>query len=531
MKNYKIIIFLITVFSLVSCDLDLLDDPNNSTPDNANINYLLASVQTELDDLYHSINGKTMQYTRMQYQFGDYVGGPTDFNSVWYNYYTYILPENRLIIEKAENEGFPRQAGMAKVMESYATILLVDMFGDIPYSEAAQGTDFINPKSDDAEGIYNKIFSLLDEAKADLQTEDAPSLDADFDIYYGGDIEKWIRLANTLKLKMYVQTKLVDQERSRDGINALITEDMLINSSDQDFQFSYGTNVSSPDTRHPTYAANYNSSGVGNYMSNSYMYALKNTNDPRLRYYFYRQDLADPDAVNPAFLVCTLPPDPPYSYCYIGDGYWGRDHTIEAGIPSDAQHRTTWGVYPVGGAFDHDQAEPADEGDGAGGAGIAPYMLSSFVNFMLAEAVLTIPGVNGNAAAYYENGITQSINKVKSFGTLNGVTLGGMQPTSAEINTFIADRVNLFNAATDLSEKMELLMTQYWIALRGNGIEAYNTYRRTGYPTLQSPLSSGTNFPRINQYPAVHVNNNTNAVQQPITDHVFWDTNPANFID
>lgn len=530
MKNNKIIILLITIFSLVSCDLDLLDDPNNSTPDTANVNYLLATVQTELDDLYHSINGNTMQYIRMQYQFGDYVEGPGDFNNVWYNYYTYILPENRLLIEKAENAGFLKQAGVAKIMESYATILLVDMFGDIPYSEAGQGTDFINPMSDDDEEIYNVIFALLDEAIVDLQSENSTLLDPEFDIYYGGDAEKWIRLANTLKLKMFIQTKLINPERSRNGINALIAEDMLITSSDQDFQFSYGSNISAPDTRHPTYAANYNSSGVGNYMSNSYMYALKSTNDPRLRYYFYRQNLNDPDAVNPAFLVCTLPSDPPDYYCYIGDGYWGRDHTIEAGIPSDTQHRTTWGVYPVGGAFDHDQAEPADEGDGAGGAGIAPYMLSSFVNFMLAEAVLTIPGVNGNAAAYYENGITHSINKVKSFGTLSGVNLGGMQPTTTEINTFISDRVSEFNSANS-NEKMELLMTQYWIALRGNGIEAYNNYRRTGYPYLQSPLSSGTNFPRINLYPAVHTNNNTNAVQQAITNQVFWDTNPANFID
>lgn len=530
MEKYKIIILLITIFSLTSCDLDLLDDPNNSTPDTANINYLLATVQTELDDLYHSINGKTMQYTRMQYQFGDYVAGPGDFNNVWYNYYTYILPENRLLREKAVSLGFPRQAGMAKIMESYATILLVDMFGDIPYSEAAQGTDFINPASDNDEEIYDTIFALLDEAIADLQTQDAPLIDPDFDIYFEGNIENWVRLANTLKLKMYIQTKLVNPERSRNGINALIAEDMLISSSDQDFQFSYGTNISAPDTRHPTYAANYNSSGVGNYMSNSYMYALKSTNDPRLRYYFYRQTLADPDEISSAFLVCTLPSNPPDYYCYIGDGYWGRDHTIEAGIPSDTGFRTTWGVYPVGGAFDHDQAEAADEGDGAGGAGIAPYMLSSFVNFMLGEAVLTIPGVNGNAATYFENGITHSINKVKSFGTLSGVNLGGMQPTTSDINTFISDQVSEFNSA-DSSGKMELLMTQYWIALRGNGIEAYNNYRRTGQPYLQSPLSSGTNFPRINLYPSVHTNNNTNASQHPITDQVFWDTNPANFID
>lgn len=528
-KIIKNIFIVFTLLLVNSCDLnlDLLDNPNKTTPAFADIRLLLPAVETQFLSLYNGFNGRCMGYTRMQYQFGDYTSGAGDFDSPWRVYYAGICEDCNLIYQLASEKELPRYAGIAKVIEAYSTVMMVDMFGDIPYSESNQISDIQNPHFDDDKEIYQKMFALIDDAIDDLTVTGTPSVESTADIYYQGNASKWIKLANTLKLKMYVQTRLFDENASKNGINALLSENNLINSSSDDFQFKYGTNLSAPDTRHPYYSGNYNNSGVGNYMSNSYMYALKIKNDPRLRYYFYRQTLLDPVNDN---LVCTLPSSPPEYYCYIGDGYWGRDHAIKAGIPGDTQQRTTWGLYPAGGAFDHDQHAPANEGDGAGGAGIAPFMLSSFVSFLKAEAVLTIPGVNGNASSLFETAITQSLNKVKGFGFLSGVDLGGMQPTSSEFSDYTSARVTEFNSA-DSNGKLELIMNQYWIALRGNGIEAYNNYRRTGKPYLQSPLSSGTTFPRISFYPTSSMTANTNSVQHPVTEQVFWDVNPENFID
>jgi len=527
--NNIIIMVILLVFSSCDLNLELQDNPNVTTPALADITLLLPSVETQFVSLFNGFNGRTMNYTRMQYQFGDYTSGASDFDYPWSVYYAGILPDCKVIYELAEEKNLPKYAGVTKIIEAYSTVMMVDMFGDIPYTEAVQGTDIANPENDKDSDIYNAMFSLIDEAIDDLNMEDSPSIETDYDFLYQGNVNKWIKLANTLKLKMFLQTRLYDEVASKNGINALLSENNLINSATDDFQFKYGTNISAPDTRHPYYSSNYNSAGVGNYMSNSYMYALKNNNDPRLRYYFYRQTNTAPSGSD---LVCTLPtPDSaPEYYCYIEDFYWGRDHAIKAGIPGDTQKRTTWGLYPAGGAFDYDQHLPANDGNGAGGAGIAPFMLSSFVNFMKAEAVLTIPGVNGDVANLFETAITHSINKVKSFGSKPGVTLGGMQPSSTDINSFITDRVNEFTTSGS-NEKLELIMNQYWIALRGNGIEAYNNYRRTGKPYLQSPLSSGTTFPRVNFYPAAHINLNSNANQHSVTEQVFWDTNPSNFID
>lgn len=525
-KYYKIVSILLVLF-IASCDLDYQDDPNKLTPSDADVNLLLVSVQSQFNYLFNGFNGSSMSYTRMQYQFGNYTGNASAFNGPWSTYYAGILADENVLIPLSETKGLAKHVGIAQVIQAYSTILMVDFFGDIPYSQAIQGTNNSNPEYDTDSDIYTSVFQLLDTAIANLSDPVASNVGSEFDIYYNGDTDKWIKLANTLKLKMYVQTKKYNEAAAASGINALLSADNLINNSSDDFEFKYGTQSSTPDTRHPYYSGNYNSSGVGNYMSNSYMYALKSKNDPRLRYYFYRQTLNDPSGAD---LVCTLPSSPPDYYCYIGDGYWGRDHAIKAGIPGDTQKRTTWGLYPAGGAFDRDQASPANAGDGAGGAGIAPFMLSSFVNFLKAEAILTISGVNGDATSFFENGISQSINKVKSFGSKAGVDLGGMQPSNSDIADFISQQVSDFNAATT-SEKMELLMTQYWISLRGNGVEAYNNYRRTGLPSLQLPLSSGTIFPRSNLYPSNHISTNSNAQQHSVTHQVFWDTNPANFID
>ncbi len=76
-------------------------------------------------------------------------------------------------------------------------------------------------------------------------------------------------------------------------------------------------------------------------------------------------------------------------------------------------------------------------------------------------------------------------------------------------------------------------MREYWVASFGNGLEAYNGYRRTGYPSdMQTTreADSGT-FPRVMLYPESFVNLSSNGTQHSIDTQVFWDTNAAGFIN
>jgi hypothetical protein len=102
--------------------------------------------------------------------------------------------------------------------------------------------------------------------------------------------------------------------------------------------------------------------------------------------------------------------------------------------------------------------------------------------------------------------------------------------SSDDIDNYIAEIMDRFNSST-ADEKMNVIAKEYFKALWGNGVEAFNTYRRTGKPTdlqelVREPV---TNFLRSFYYPDNYVLQNTNAEQKSdVTDKVFWDNNPDN---
>ena len=138
-----------------------------------------------------------------------------------------------------------------------------------------------------------------------------------------------------------MQERLVNDVTSQ--VTDLETTNDLVTTSDQDFQFQYGTNESSPDTRAPHYTSNYLGGGAGDYIANQFMYyvvvektgAVSST-DPRRRYYFYRQ-VGDYTSANTQTAQCTGRDKPSWylddmTYCLPGGGYWGRDHGDNSGV-------------------------------------------------------------------------------------------------------------------------------------------------------------------------------------------------------
>ena len=97
-------------------------------------------------------------------------------------------------------------------------------------------------------------------------------------------------------------------------------------------------------------------------------------------------------------------------------------------------------------------------------------------------------------------------------------------PTEEDIDEFVAEVLSRYDAA-DATGKLNIVMTEYYKALFGNGLESYNMYRRTGMPLNMSPTlePAGGTFPRSLFLPAVNVNRNANATQKELTELVFWD--------
>jgi hypothetical protein len=528
-----------------STQLEILDSPNALQPTQADIDLFLNNIQlgtvfffeSDNTDNFNGVNELGAKVSRLlamtagnQYE-NVYVG--QDMNEVWEDAYSDVLIDVRTMVPLAEEQGLYTHAAIAQILESYIAMTLVDYFGDVPYFTALKGAEDLNPAADSGQEIYAAVDALLTEAIANLNRDELAG--PANDVFFGGDESSWLKLANTLKLKLYLQTRLVDGSVAG-KINALIGSGNLITDLEDSFFFQYSSVDANPDSRHPIFSDNFDQ-GKTDYQSNwfmSFMALDRSLPDPRIRYYFYRQQLdfsaADNQTKECVNEVIPAHYDAGEVFCTVGDGYWGRDHGDNDGIPPDDDLVALHGPYPVGGPFDDNSASPQLSRDvGLEGAGISPIMMSYFTHFMLAESALTL-GTTGSARTYLESGMRQSIEYVMDFGaSLAGTSV--FVPTPANIDDFVNEVLADYDAA-DNDGKLEIIVEQYFTALFGNGVEAYNTYRRTGYPNMQPTLQPNPGvFMRTFPYPDNLVNQNSSVSQHPISTQVFWDNNPASFID
>ncbi len=521
---------LLLVSSCETTELDLTESPNQLSPDGANPTFVLNQVQLDLVSFFSNVSDETMRITRQVNQFDSYASNIDNatLNGTWT--FAYRINNNRLFLDDLAqtNQDIVKQSGVADLMTAYTFATLTDITGDIIFSQANNPLEFPNPELDDDEAVYNAVFELIDSAIMKLSSS-APNNITE-DLFYNGDISSWLRMANTLKLKMFNQIRVFDPAVATAGINDILASpNGIIEDPSQDFQFNYTTAGSPIESRHRFFTDPYLGGGasVVLYMNNYYMALLKDNDDPRLRYYFYRQSLTDPTGDD---LPCS--DTEPLFDCYIDNFYWGRNHANSDGVPADNLARTIYGIYPGGGAFDpHPNAVavgdptvfPGINNTGLGGEGIDPILLSSFTNFYLAETSLTL-GTAGNTRDFLETAVTQSITKVTAFGT------GTNAPTATDISDFIQSVLTSYDAAASDEERLEIILTQFHIAAYGNGIESYNFYRKTGLPNFQDPVNQ-TQFPRTFILPTDETQTNPNIDSNFLTDQVFWDTNPPGFIN
>lgn len=513
-------------------ELDLTDNPNALSPSQADATFFLNAIQVDFAFWVHRMGDPAGELTRINYMSGrtyKNVYDPDDWDREWRDAYRRIMEDIRLMNLLAEESGLTFHRGMGKVFQAYILLTLVDYFGDVPYSEALQGGEGnLNPVADSGASVYQAAVDLLISAVTDFNA-DGPKPE---DFYYGGDASKWIKAANSIRKKALLN--LGDYS----GYTAI--SDYISEPAD-DFQFKWGTSAATPDTRHPLYRNNYTSTGGGEYMSNWLMFKMLNgyqdIKDPRMAYYFYRQVEATPGFDSPAneeVLECGLPGyfipnqlrSPDFPFCaptnatsVEASGYWGRDHGNDNGIPPDGFLRTLRGEYPAGGIYDDESFEGQVDGAGLKGEGITPIMLSSWMHFMNAEVAVN---TGGDPKAETIEGLTHSIKKADD--------LGENKLEEATITAYVDAFSTTWDATSSLGDKLDLWATEFFIALTGNGIDAYNSYRRNGYPRdLQPNIEPDPgSFPVSMFYPANYTSNNSNASQKSdLSGRVFWNSGGA----
>jgi hypothetical protein len=521
---------------------ELLENPNAVNATTASPDFLLNSIQLNYQSLWYGVSDRGARLTRQINQGSAlyesaYTSGST--NGTWSTAYANVLADIEFLMPLAQKSNLQRHMGIAKTIKAMVLMDLVDTYGNVPYSAALSAANF-SPKTDEGATIYAAALKLLDEASAHFTATSSGGTPNDY--FYGRNYTRWNKLVNTLKLRYYLNTRLVNADASKSAINALISANALIGIGD-DFVFRFGTTAADPDSRHPKFAGQYTAGG-GDYQSTDFMHHLtveKGFDDPRVRYYLYRQALTNTTNVDEQECISQIAPPHylvgNYPYCNPAGnkGYWGRDHLDPDGIPPDGLKRTAYGVFPAGGRFDNNSGLPvANPALGNKGAGIHPIMLAAYVDFMLAEAAVTL-GTTGTPKTLLLSGIKKHMDYVRAFAIAGaeGATISAFEPAAtfnAKVTSYLNYVGTRYDAAATNDTKMNVVGREYWLSLYGNGTEAYNLYRRTGKPNRMQPgLESITgSFVRSFLYPNNYMVTNTTAVQKKdLATQVFWDKNPA----
>ena len=543
MKRYLTILIILFVIPISCSDedfrLDEKTDPQSLSLDEGDLGDYFLNIQVQFSKFfeeYHQFNRELARYTTMTgSRLYENAFLPTAFDVGWRIAYTNILVNTETIISLGTEKNQIHLVGASRVIKTLTFLTLVDMFGDIPFSEALKGSESSNPKLDSSESIYQALISELETAISELNDSSSVSLPNDKDLIYDGTAENWIKAANSLLIKIYVQQRKVVSGTSS-KIDAIVNSGNYIQSKAEDFEFKYSTSTS-PDSRHFLYASNY-ITGASDYLGNGFMNMLlndKSIRDPRLRYYMIRQQTTNTTDVSEKDCLSSVKPNH-YSesdpFCELIEGYWGRDHGDDAGIPPDTRARTTWGVYPAGGAFDADQGVAVTSSSGGKGAGISPILLSSYVDFYLAEAALTM-NTSGDPQVLLQSAINKSFEKVTTFNTRFGVNIpDDFAANQSEFETYTNEVITNYGNTSSVDEKLSIMSKEFYLAAFGNGFEAYNLYRRTGYPKLQLSLAASPgSFIRTFKYPSDLVNRNINvSAKDDQTTKVFWDNEDNDFV-
>ncbi len=412
----------------------------------------------------------------------------TSFQASWS--ILYPIGQNLTVIQNAATD--PNDGGykaIAMILKAYIMQNLVDIWGNVPYSQAFGATSgILKPKYDDQQKIYEDLESKLTAAIKIIQglTVNANAIPAFSDIVYGGDMSMWAKFANTLKLRLLVHqsgmsgrasyiTSCIDSTASAGYLGA--GEGAMVNPG-------YSASTSLP----PFYGVFYSTSGTQNADAYTYFYAGKDAvdflvanSDPRLSHYF----------------------NAPAGGGAFEGNYIGQDATIH---PALAPKLTaTLGYSATNGQY-YMVGSPSES---------AP-LLTDFESLFIQAEAAQRGFISADPGTLYNAAVTQS------FASMN------LASAAAAYLSQNNAQVNYANSQNPLT----LILTQKWVAMNGVApIELWTDWRRTGIP---ANLHFTENANKANPTPPVRllypqteiVSNNDNVTAvgtiNAFTSKIFW---------
>jgi len=513
---------LVTVLSSCSDYLDINTNPNQAT-----------SVQPLLV-LPAAITGTasvSSQFNNYGAHFGGYManaGGfsgfgnlfnyqliPDNYNGLWVNTYD-NLNDYKYVMDQTEGDDTQAYANAAaNIMVAYNFQKLVDAFGDVPYTEALQNNANLTPKYDDAATIYQDLITRLNAAMASIDAAKFPTaLNTSSDPLFGGDMTKWKKFANTIKLRILVRVSGVA------SLSSFVTTNFA--ALDKTLGFLADDAIVNPgyvkDKPNPLWNTwGYSTTGT-----------LANSSRTVTEYafgFYNGQKLSDPGrgaVIYTNFEAGTTPAN------QLGN---------ETDAPTVRTNYSTWYSGNFASASSISNALGVLKGPSQGQV----LMLLAESEFLQSEA--NLKGLlTGDFTTNFDAGVTASFRYLFKDVT-NAVS--ATKNVATEVAGYKAENpdsylVNIKKATTP-AQRLEAIITQKWIAVNMiNSEEGFNEFRRTGYPVtrangdgytnIASPLSTSTRADKLPSrilYPTSEQSYNAGNYKSinPFTDLIFWDPN------
>lgn len=425
----------------------------------------------------------------------------------------------------------PNHAAIARIMKVYGFLLLVDEYGDIPYTEALKGKGNITPKYDKAEDIYKDFIVQLKGAVTDISAAASGRGVGPEDVVFGGNMSRWKQFANSLRLRIllresnvsalkpYVATEMTALQKDADANSGFITADVNVQpgyaaSSGQQNPFynTYGFSVGSSNT-----VSTYKFILPTKYLVNLFV----NNNDSRITQEYRPVGATATSAgtyVGSNLGESTIPS--PTTGSTFQAALTGSPTGTFAGTFLRGPNQPTALMLLAEHLFSKSEAESQDRGLLTGGdakakedyyAGIRASFNTAFRNSPPVRTVVN--GGDVNPASNYKKYIDANM--------ANGLVDWDTDTTRA------TDKYGTATTGVRKIGKLEKILTQKFLAENTiAGTEAWDDYRRILLPRIPVSIQAQTpgQFPKRLLYPQSEIN--TNKANVPLTttqyDRIFW---------
>ena len=368
-----------------------------------------------------------------------------------------VMPNWKYIVKTANEQGLPEIAALATVVKVEAMHRVADAYGPIPYINFGSGSLLNN--YDGLDEVYKKFFVELDDAINVLtdfvKGNPSATILAKYDLVYGGDAVKWVKFANTLRLRLAMRIVYADPALAKTEAEKSITNTIgVITTANERAALQHSSNLT---YYHPLYEIAYNFNAGEARMSASMDAYMNGYNDPRLPAYFKKA---------------------------VADGGY---HGVRLGIVT-----SVWTKY-VGDNISNLNVNASSTS--------IVWMTAAESYFLRAEGALRGWTMGGVAKDFYEKGITVSFEENNVTGVAAYIANATSVPIaftdnalSSGFNAAAPSSITIpWNASATIEINLERIITQKWIALYPDGPEGWAEFRRTGYPKLLPVVSNNSN--------------------------------------